>query len=136
MTFHAGVLCIKINEGFRRDQDQALGPRRPIKEPNRTAKACYNRDSERSLMKPTRRLFWFTIAAVTVGAVAGGLYGPRVHANPVSTDDSDVQANLNNFTKIYNIVEREYADKVDPNKAIYGPDSVGSVVGAIPGMLR
>jgi carboxyl-terminal processing protease len=87
-------------------------------------------------MKPTRRLFWFMVAAVAVGALAGGFYGPRLRANPAGGDDSDVQANLNNFTKIYTLVEHEYADKVDPNKAIYGPDSVGSVVGAIPGMLR
>ena len=70
-------------------------------------------------MKPTRRLFWFMVAAVAVGALAGGFYGQRLRANPAGGDDSDVQANLNNFTKIYNLVEHEYADKVDPNKAIY-----------------
>ena len=66
--------------------------------------------------------------APTIGARTVMLHYGRHHAA--------YYANLNNFTKIYNLVEHEYADKVDPNKAIYGPDSVGSVVGAIPGMLR
>ncbi|HXJ92272.1 MAG TPA: S41 family peptidase [Terriglobia bacterium] len=87
-------------------------------------------------MKPTRRLVWFVIFAVSAGTVAGGLYGPNIEATPASGDDQQVQTSLKDFTNIYDIVQREYADKVDPNKAIYGPDGLNAPVGAIPGMLR
>jgi carboxyl-terminal processing protease len=50
-------------------------------------------------------------------------------------DEGDVQSNLKDFTRIYDIVQREYAVQVDPNKAIYGPENAAAV-GAIPGMLR
>jgi carboxyl-terminal processing protease len=43
---------------------------------------------------------------------------------------------LRNFTRVYGIVEQEYAEKIDPDKAIYGLDVPASPVGAIPGMLR
>jgi carboxyl-terminal processing protease len=87
-------------------------------------------------MKPTRRLVWFVIVAVSAGTLAGGLYGPRLEATPAAGDDREVQTSLKNFTNIYDIVQREYADKINPNKAIYGPDGLNTPVGAIPGMLR
>jgi carboxyl-terminal processing protease len=79
---------------------------------------------------------WIIVAAVAVGSLAGEFYGPRAEATPVSGSDSEVQAQLKEFTRAYGVVEREYADAVDPNKAIYGLDVLGSPVGAIPGMLR
>ena len=42
--------------------------------------------------------------------------------------EPDVQSALRRFTKVYAAVEREAADPVDPDRAIYG--------GAITGMLR
>ncbi|MFB3813725.1 MAG: S41 family peptidase [Terriglobales bacterium] len=42
--------------------------------------------------------------------------------------DNNLRAELQEFTSVYHIVEQNYADKVDPAKAIYG--------GAIPGMLH
>jgi carboxyl-terminal processing protease len=74
---------------------------------------------------------------VALGTLAGGLYGPRLEATPAGDgDDAQVQTTLKEFTNIYDIVQREYADKVDPNRAIYGPDGLNTPVGAIPGMLR
>lgn len=87
-------------------------------------------------MKSTRRLVWFVISAVCAGTLAGGFYGPRLHATTADGDDTEVQTSLKEFTNIYDIVQREYADKVDPNRAIYGPDGLNTPVGAIPGMLR
>ena len=87
-------------------------------------------------MKPSRRLTWLVTLAVACGTAAGGLYGPKMQATTVSGgDEGDVQSNLKDFTRIYDIVQREYADQVDPNKAIYGPENAAAV-GAIPGMLR
>jgi carboxyl-terminal processing protease len=42
--------------------------------------------------------------------------------------DEDLKASLDSFTKVYDVVEENYADKLSADKAIYK--------GAIPGMLR
>ena len=60
-------------------------------------------------------------------AMLAGVYGGRVKATPGSSDD-DVRASLRLLTKVYAAVEENYADAVDPDKAIYH--------GAIQGMLR
>ncbi|HTU34079.1 MAG TPA: S41 family peptidase [Candidatus Acidoferrum sp.] len=65
---------------------------------------------------------------VVLGASAllGGLYGPTVRA---TTDDSgNLQDSVKNFTNVLAVVQQNYADKVDVEKAIYD--------GAIPGMLH
>jgi carboxyl-terminal processing protease len=79
---------------------------------------------------------WVVVAAIAVGSLAGEFYGPRAEATPVSGSDSEVQVQLKEFTRVYGVVEREYAQALDPNKAIYGLDVLGSPVGAVPGMLR
>jgi carboxyl-terminal processing protease len=48
--------------------------------------------------------------------------------NASTTSDEDIRASLKNFTKVYDIVDQNYADKLSPDKGIYN--------GAIPGMLR
>jgi len=50
--------------------------------------------------------------------------------NPATAhdSDSDVSQSLKEFTEVYNIVEQNYAEPVNPDKAIYN--------GAIPGMLH
>jgi carboxyl-terminal processing protease len=86
-------------------------------------------------MKPTRRLLWFVISAVVLGTLLGGTYGQRVEATSNAGDDADVQSSLKEFTRVYDIIQHNYADPVDPNKAVYGPETNNNV-GAIPGMLR
>jgi len=85
-------------------------------------------------MKETRRLFWFILSTVLLCALLGGVYGQRVEATTNAGDDSEVQSSLGTFTKIYDVVEQNYADPLDPDKAIFGPPN--SNLGAIPGMLR
>jgi carboxyl-terminal processing protease len=68
------------------------------------------------------------LLAVVLGASAllGGLYGPTVRA---TTDSSgNLQDSVKNFTNVIAVVQQNYADKVDVEKAIYD--------GAIPGMLH
>src|SRR5437879_8844839 len=50
--------------------------------------------------------------------------------NPATAHDSDSDVNqrLHQFTQVYDIVEQNYAEPVNPDKAIYN--------GAIPGMLH
>ena len=45
-----------------------------------------------------------------------------------SASDEDVKVSIDSFTKVYDIIEQNYADKLSADKAIYK--------GAIPGMLR
>jgi carboxyl-terminal processing protease len=61
-----------------------------------------------------------------VSAVLGGLYGPSVRATAAGSDD--LQDSVKSFTRVLAVVQRDYADPVDTDKAIYD--------GAIPGMLH
>lgn len=88
-------------------------------------------------MRQVRRLPWFVLSLVLLCAVLGGLYGQQVDAT-TGGDDSDVKSGLNALTRVYDIVEQNYADPVDPDRAIYGStnSSYAGSVGAIPGALR
>ena len=86
-------------------------------------------------MSSERRFFLFVPLFLGTCAIVGGLFGPG--AKPVSaaqqrtispTSDEDLKASLDSFTKVYDAVEQNYADKLSADKAIYK--------GAIPGMLR
>jgi carboxyl-terminal processing protease len=84
-------------------------------------------------MKQARRVVWFILSTVLLCALLGGVYGRQVEAT-TGNDDSDVKASLNAFTHVYDIVEANYADPVDPDTTIYGPPNGNT--GAIPGALR
>lgn len=77
--------------------------------------------------------FAFVPLTVAFCAMLGGVYGQRVEATNAE-EDSDVQPSLRTFTTVYRVVEENYADRVDADKAIFGSsDNDG---GAIPGMLN
>jgi carboxyl-terminal processing protease len=84
-------------------------------------------------MKQARRAVWFILSTVLLCALLGGAYGRQVEAT-TGNDDSDVKSSLNAFTRVYDIVEQNYADPVDPDQAIYGPPNGNT--GAIPAALR
>src|ERR1700756_1136051 len=77
-------------------------------------------------MNPERRGLVLVVVVLGVSAVLGGLYGPSVRATTASTDD--YQSSVRDFTKVLDIVQSNYAEPVDVDKAVYQ--------GAIPGMLR
>jgi carboxyl-terminal processing protease len=79
-------------------------------------------------MAQRRRSFLFFPLVVLLCALAGGIYGQRVQTAAATSNNDDVKASLKNFTKVYNLVEENFADPVAADKAIYD--------GAIPGMLR
>ncbi len=85
-------------------------------------------------MKSTRRILWFLFSTVLVCALLGGIYGRRVEAT-TNPDETDVHNSLSEFTQIYGLVEKNYAEPVDADRAIFGP-SESNTLGAIPGMLR
>jgi carboxyl-terminal processing protease len=77
-------------------------------------------------MKPERRGLFLVVAVLLLSAVLGGIYGPNVRATTASADD--YQTAVRDFTRVLDVVQANYAEKVDVDKAVYQ--------GAIPGMLR
>ena len=65
---------------------------------------------------------------VLLGTLVGGIFGPRVTAQTDNSDNARVQESLRSVTAVLRILEQNYAEKVDVEKAIYK--------GAIPGMLQ
>jgi len=67
---------------------------------------------------------------VLICSILGGIYGPRIRVAAAASaeDQNDVDGSLKSFTRVYDVVEQNFADKPNPDKAIYK--------GAIPGMLR
>src|SRR5580693_9348964 len=81
----------------------------------------------RMLHKP--RSFFLLLGLILLCSLVGGIFGPQVQAAATVGDGSDdFGASLKSFTSVYGLIEQNFADKVDPDKAIYK--------GAIPGMLR
>src|SRR5260370_308693 len=54
-------------------------------------------------------------------------YSP-IHLNLAAQSEADINASIRKFTQLYEAVETNFADKVDPDQIVYR--------GAIPGMLR
>ncbi|MFB3825144.1 MAG: S41 family peptidase [Bryobacteraceae bacterium] len=62
-------------------------------------------------------------------SILGGVYGPRVEtAAAAASDNDEIDRSLRSFTRVYDLVEQNFADRVNADKAIYN--------GAIPGALR
>src|SRR5271154_7354173 len=67
---------------------------------------------------------------VVLCSVIGGVFGPGVTGVSAASSgpEEDLKTNIKQFTKVYELVENNFADKVTSDKSIYK--------GAIPGMLR
>src|SRR5690242_11701786 len=74
-----------------------------------------------------RSLYVVLILLVTCGFL-WMLFGQKITPAASSGGDSDVRDSLKQFTQVYDLVEQNYAQPVNPDKAIYN--------GAIPGMLH
>ncbi len=83
-------------------------------------------------MKRTRRAVWFLLSTIALCALLGGVYGQRVEAT--TGNDADFKSSVSAFTNVYSLIQQDYADPVDPDRAIFGVPN--SSLGAIPGMLR
>src|SRR5579864_8811970 len=77
-------------------------------------------------MNSERRGFVLVVAVLILSAVLGGIYGPNVRATTSSA--SDYESAVGDLTKVLDVVQTNYAEPVDIDKAVYQ--------GAIPGMLR
>jgi carboxyl-terminal processing protease len=77
-------------------------------------------------MKSERRGLVLVVAVILISAVLGGIYGPNVGATTSSAEDEHTA--LRQFANVLDVVQANYAELVDVDKAVYQ--------GAIPGMLR
>src|ERR1700694_5018336 len=74
----------------------------------------------------TRRSLFFVLLAIVLCGFLGIGYSQRISSTGAS--ESEVRENLRQFSEIYDLVEQNYAEPVNADKAIYN--------GAIPGMLH
>jgi carboxyl-terminal processing protease len=75
----------------------------------------------------SRRILFATVLFLITCGFLGALFAQK-NPSVAPSSDSDVRDNVKTFTQVYSIVEENYAEPVDPDKAIYD--------GAIPGMLH
>jgi carboxyl-terminal processing protease len=79
-------------------------------------------------MSPNRRLFIMAPIIIVVCTLLGGFYGPGTAGAASAASEDEIKAGLRSFSTVYDLVEQNFADPLDSDKAIYR--------GAIPGMLR
>src|SRR6476659_8913744 len=80
-------------------------------------------------MARSSRTVILMVLFLTICGYLGLLFAQRTPAAATaSSGDSDVRESLNQFAEVYKVVEENYAEPVNPDKAIYN--------GAIPGMLH
>ncbi len=72
-------------------------------------------------------LLYVSIVIVLCG-FAGALFGQKIGTGTSAAGITDLNDSLRSFSQVYELVEQNYAEPVNPEKAIYN--------GAIPGMLR
>jgi len=77
-------------------------------------------------MKANSRGVFLVAGILLVSAILGGLYGPSVRATAAGAND--LQDSVRNFSRVLAIVQQNYAEPVDADRAILS--------GAVPGMLR
>src|SRR5579864_1314691 len=81
-----------------------------------------------TMVRRVRRSFFLIAFVILSCGFLGLLFGEKVGAASSGGSDGDIRDSLRTFTEVYNIVEQNYAEQVNPDKAIYN--------GAIPGMLH
>ncbi len=79
---------------------------------------------------PARRALFSLIVFFAICAAAGGFLQRKVGAQS-SQDESQIRDRLKSFTDVYAIVEQNYAEPIQGDKA-----DAAIYDGAIPGMLR
>jgi carboxyl-terminal processing protease len=75
----------------------------------------------------SRRSYLFVPLFIVLCSVGAGVFLDH-KVSAASPADDPVSQSMKSFTSVYDVVEQNFADKVDADKAIYN--------GAIPGMLR
>src|SRR5438046_2250397 len=79
------------------------------------------------VLSSRRTLFLVGFILVICGFL-GMLFGQKITPAAAAGGDSDVRDSLRQFATVYDVIEQNYAEPVNPDKAIYN--------GAIPAMLH
>ncbi|MFB3915481.1 MAG: S41 family peptidase [Terriglobales bacterium] len=79
------------------------------------------------MARSSRRNLVLVTFVILICGLLGAVFGQRV-GTATNSSDSDLRESLRVFSQVYDVVEQNYAEPVNPDKAIYN--------GAIPGMLR
>ena len=64
---------------------------------------------------------------IALSSLLGGYFGPSLEGAAEPAAD-DIKASVSTFTRVLSVVEQNYADQLNHERALYS--------GAIPGMLR
>src|SRR5271155_2586231 len=80
------------------------------------------------MARSSRRSLFLVVFFLLACGFLGILFAQRAGQQSSLSGDTDVKDSLKQFTDVYSIVEENYAEPVNPDKAIYN--------GAIPGMLH
>jgi carboxyl-terminal processing protease len=78
--------------------------------------------------RSSRRSLFLVVFILVLCGFLGMLFGQKINPAAASGGDSDVRDSLKQFADVYDVVEQNYAEPVNADKAIYN--------GAIPGMLH
>ena len=76
----------------------------------------------------SRRSLFLIVFVLAAFGLLGMLFAQRISPATTPSTDSDVLDSVKQFTYVYDTIEQNYADPVNPDKAIYN--------GAIPSMLH
>src|SRR5438067_3095580 len=76
----------------------------------------------------SRRTLFLVVFILVICGFLGMLFGQKITPAAAAGGDSDVRDSLRQFATVYDVVEQNYAEPVNADKAIYN--------GAIPGMLH
>jgi len=77
------------------------------------------------MVRSSRRSLFLVVFILVSCGFLGMLFAQKANPAATSNGDSDVRDSLKQFTQVYQVVEENYAEAVNPDKAIYN--------GAIPG---
>ncbi|MFZ0477528.1 MAG: S41 family peptidase [Terriglobales bacterium] len=80
------------------------------------------------MARSSRRSLFFVVFVLALFGLLGMLFAQKINPGAQPNSDSDVRESLKQFTQVYETIEQNYADPVNPDKAIYN--------GAIPSMLH
>src|ERR1700740_789729 len=80
------------------------------------------------MARSSRRSLFLVVFFLVACGFLGILFAQRTGQQSSLSSDSDVKDSLKQFSDVYSIIEENYAEPVNPDKAIYN--------GAIPGMLH
>src|SRR5438105_7814888 len=85
-------------------------------------------EGNKTMVRSARRSLFLVVLILVLCGFLGMLFAQRNAPTPLPNSDSDVRDSLKTFTQVFDVVEQNYAEPVNPDKAIYN--------GAIPGMLH